>query len=339
LAILAKAVFMLQSKQSARRASASRSNNKETAQLAAQVQQPQTAQLQAASHAELSPLTPAQLMHMQKTGGNRAAVQLMQSRMQAEQAKTPIQRKENNTGMPDGLKSGIESLSGIDMSDVKVHYNSDKPSQLNALAYAQSSDIYVGPGQEKHLPHESWHVAQQKSGRVQATAQVGGVAINDSPALEREADVMGARALQMKADPAAAPAEIEAAPAPVAQMKDEYYPSGDKEPHIHIHHGGITFTGVGHAHKALQRGDQIRENVIMEAYQDLQALDTDRARLVIAWMQEKFGIDPPVASEEELTTGDENLPDDWVESETADHNPEGTPPVGFSFGAYTSKLK
>ena len=63
--------------------------------------------------------------------------------------------------MPDELKSGIENLSGLSMSDVKVHYNSSKPARLQALAYTQGSNIHVGPGQEKHLPHEAWHVAQQ----------------------------------------------------------------------------------------------------------------------------------------------------------------------------------
>ncbi|MEP5341105.1 MAG: DUF4157 domain-containing protein [Algibacter sp.] len=69
-----------------------------------------------------------------------------------------IQKKENNTGLPDNLKSGIENLSGYAMDDVKVHYNSDKPAQLNAHAYAQGTDIHVASGQEKHVPHEAWHV-------------------------------------------------------------------------------------------------------------------------------------------------------------------------------------
>ena len=37
--------------------------------------------------------------------------------------KESVQRKENNTGLPDNLKSGIENLSGISMDDVKVHRN------------------------------------------------------------------------------------------------------------------------------------------------------------------------------------------------------------------------
>lgn len=111
-----------------------------------------------------------------------------------------IQKKENNTGLPDNLKSGIEQLSGHSMDDVKVHYNSGKPAQLNAHAYAQGSEIHLGSGQEKHLPHEAWHVVQQKQGRVKPTKQLKGkVNINDDTGLEQEADVMGARALQMKA--------------------------------------------------------------------------------------------------------------------------------------------
>jgi hypothetical protein len=85
------------------------------------------------------------------------------------------------------------------MDDVKVHYNSDKPAQLNAHAYAQGTDIHLASGQEKHLPHEAWHVVQQKQGRVQPTMMMKAkVPINDDQGLEKEADIMGARALQMK---------------------------------------------------------------------------------------------------------------------------------------------
>lgn len=113
----------------------------------------------------------------------------------------PVQRVENNTGLPDQLKSGVENLSGYSLDDVNVHYNSAKPAQLNAHAYAQGTDIHIGPGQEQHLPHEAWHVVQQKQGRVRPTKQLKGkVNINDDSGLEKEADVMGAKALQMKSE-------------------------------------------------------------------------------------------------------------------------------------------
>jgi hypothetical protein len=109
----------------------------------------------------------------------------------------PIQRQENKTGLPDNLKSGMENLSGHSMDDVKVHRNSDKPAQLNAHAYAQGTDIHLGPGQEKHLPHELGHVVQQKEGRVKPTKQMKGkVAVNDDAGLEKEADVLGAQAIK-----------------------------------------------------------------------------------------------------------------------------------------------
>ena len=109
----------------------------------------------------------------------------------------PVQKKANKTGLPDQLKTGIENLSGHSMDDVKVHYNSAKPAQLNAHAYAQGSDIHVASGQEHHLPHEAWHVVQQKQGRVKPTKQLKAkVNINDDAGLEKEADVMGNKALQ-----------------------------------------------------------------------------------------------------------------------------------------------
>jgi hypothetical protein len=104
----------------------------------------------------------------------------------------PIQReKENCTGIPDNLKAGVENLSGIDMSDVRVHYNSDKPAKVGALAYTQGTDIHVAPGQEKYLPHEAWHVVQQTQGRVKPTMQLKDVVINNDNELEHEADEMG----------------------------------------------------------------------------------------------------------------------------------------------------
>jgi hypothetical protein len=99
--------------------------------------------------------------------------------------------QENKTGLPDHLKAGIEHLSGLAMDDVRVHYNSAKPAQLQALAYAQGTEIHVGPGQERHLPHEAWHVVQQKQGRVKPTMHTKETAINDEMRLEKEADIMG----------------------------------------------------------------------------------------------------------------------------------------------------
>lgn len=109
-----------------------------------------------------------------------------------------IDRQSNSTGLPAQLKTGIERLSGLSMDAVKVHYNSAKPAQLQALAYTQGTDIHVAPGQEQHLPHEAWHVVQQAQGRVQPTMQMkGAIPINDDKGLEDEATAMGQKAVQL----------------------------------------------------------------------------------------------------------------------------------------------
>ncbi len=144
----------------------------------------------------------------------------------------PAQKKANeavnNTGLPNQLKAGIESLSGMSMDHVKVHTNSDKPAQLNAHAFAQGSDIHVAPGQEQHLPHEAWHVVQQAQGRVKPTKQMKmGVPVNDDVGLETEADVMGAKAMgvgevaQGKSNSYDAPVNVNAPTQPLAQAKKD----------------------------------------------------------------------------------------------------------------------
>lgn len=139
-------------------------------------------------------MTCAQDVHvLQAMAGNRAVGQLLAGNKDQDQGP-----ESGPSSLPSQLKSGIEQMSGMDMSDVKVHANSNKPAQVGALAFTSGNNIYVQPGQERHLPHEAWHAVQQKTGQVQPTTQLAGVPVNDNASLENEADVMGARALQTK---------------------------------------------------------------------------------------------------------------------------------------------
>lgn len=101
----------------------------------------------------------------------------------------PVQ-KPNLTGIPTQMKLDFERRSGLSFDDVRVHYNSDKPARLGALAYTQGNQIHVGPGQEQSLPHELGHVVQQKLGMVRPTAMVHGELISENPALEHSADIV-----------------------------------------------------------------------------------------------------------------------------------------------------
>ncbi len=162
-------------------------------------------QLQARGHAmenlQTAPLQRVEEEELMQGKAKGAALQLMggeeEEPMQGKAIGDTLQRA--GGGSEQGLMRGVEALSGTDMSGVNVHYNSSAPARVQAHAFAQGSDIHVASGQEKHLPHEAWHVAQQRQGRVQPTTSVGGVAVNDDASLEKEADTMGAKASQLAA--------------------------------------------------------------------------------------------------------------------------------------------
>jgi hypothetical protein len=109
-----------------------------------------------------------------------------------------LQMKAEPNKMPQNVQSKMEGALSADFSNVKVHEGS-KASDVGALAYAQGNDIHFAPGQydpgsksgQELLGHELTHVVQQRQGEVKPTTQVNGVAVNDDPGLENEADQMG----------------------------------------------------------------------------------------------------------------------------------------------------
>lgn len=124
-------------------------------------------------------------------------VQQLRNTSSATPSNGELPTQPNNTGLPDQLKTGVENLSGYSMDDTKVHYNSSKPAEIDAHAYAEGSEIHLAPGQEEHLPHEAWHVVQQKQGRVKPTLQMKGkMDINNEEGLEQEATTQGKKAMK-----------------------------------------------------------------------------------------------------------------------------------------------
>ena len=142
------------------------------------------------------------LVQLQKLCANSERQNIQRAKFNQSESLTQLQQhsqSKSQPGLPGNLKMGIEALSGQSLDNVTVNFNSSKPKALNAHAYAQGQTIEIGPGQERHLPHEAWHVAQQLQGRVRATQHDMGVPINDDKSLEHEADVMGKKALQFVA--------------------------------------------------------------------------------------------------------------------------------------------
>ena len=212
-------------------------------------------------------------------------LQAAQRTENSEEETLPAEHTDNTT-LPGTLQAGIENLSGIDMSDVQVHYNSDKPAQLHAHAYAHGGDIHVAPRQEKHLPHEAWHVVQQRQGRVKPTLQMkNGVYVNDDASLENEADVMGAKAASM----GSRVTQRKSDGTQVIQKKEQFIPD-EKEPHIHVHKGGVTYTDTRHHHTDLESGDQVRKAAITKVMEDLASLGTERAKGIMKWIEATYGV-------------------------------------------------
>lgn len=108
--------------------------------------------------------------------------------LKSRQREQKTSSKPNMTGIPVQMKQDFERRSGLSFEDVRVHYNSEKPAQLGAYAYTQGTQVYVGPGQERHLRHELTHVVQQKQGLVTPTGMTGGLPVNNDPELERQAE-------------------------------------------------------------------------------------------------------------------------------------------------------
>jgi hypothetical protein len=124
------------------------------------------------------------LLSLQRAAGNAAVLRAL--------AQSPPTDPGDGT---DPVLRAVESLSGQSLDGVRVQRDSAEPGRIGAHAFATGDDVHLGPGQERHLGHELWHVAQQRAGRVAPTGEVAGRAVNLDAGLEREADVMGTRAI------------------------------------------------------------------------------------------------------------------------------------------------
>jgi hypothetical protein len=98
--------------------------------------------------------------------------------LQDNRPETSIQRKKNTTYLTDNHPQSI-----IQKKQAETFNNKNISSPFQLLA------------------HETWHVVQQKQGRVRPTKQLKSkVSINDDASLEKEADVMGNKALQFRVE-------------------------------------------------------------------------------------------------------------------------------------------
>jgi hypothetical protein len=101
--------------------------------------------------------------------------------------------------LPAGVRSDMQALFGVDLSEVRVH-DDGQAARLGAAAFAHGSDIHVAsraldpaaPAGRFLLAHELAHVLQQRAGRLPADA-ARSAGLVQQPALEREATTLGER--------------------------------------------------------------------------------------------------------------------------------------------------
>jgi len=132
------------------------------------------------------------------------------------------------SALPQNVQSKMEEGLGADFSGVRIHQDG-QAEKLGAQAFAVGNDLHFAQGKydpgsqggQELLGHELQHVVQQRDGRVGGPAMHtdGNAAVVQNPALEAEADALGAKAAAGHAAPAAQ-AKLEAGSgAGVAQAK------------------------------------------------------------------------------------------------------------------------
>ncbi|MFN8395193.1 MAG: DUF4157 domain-containing protein [Bacteroidia bacterium] len=131
-------------------------------------------------------------------------------------APKPVQKKNFNhtNGIPDSVAAQMQTVFSIDVSSVNIVQNSSAATSAGALAFAAGNTIHFAPGQfspttpqgQQLLGHELAHIVQQQQGRVTASGEMNGMAIN--------ADLLDA------ASSGNAP-RVSAPSAPVSQLQDD----------------------------------------------------------------------------------------------------------------------
>lgn len=139
-------------------------------------------------------------MKLQNIANSSARVNQLKTYQKMADNSHPVQLKANHIGLPDSLKAGIEHLSGHSMDDVKVHYNSAKPAQLQPNAkivqktkytLTQDTDQLVWLDADKQRPDPYPPTEHRKAGDIWDNEQIdkpmhGGYTLARRPSFNRQ---------------------------------------------------------------------------------------------------------------------------------------------------------
>jgi hypothetical protein len=168
-------------------------------------------------------LTPAAVMHLQKTAGNASVSAALEE--QEPSLVKDVVGSGGGTPLDNDTRGFMESRLGADFSDVRVHSDAtatESARSVQAHAYTVGSDVVFQSDKyapesdsgKRMLAHELTHVVQQRSGPVDGTPAAGGIQIsNPSDRFEQAAESTADRV--MSSSTATAPTSVGAASASV----------------------------------------------------------------------------------------------------------------------------
>lgn len=177
---------------------------------------------EALMHGRTDALTPAAVMHLQKTAGNATVTAALE-----EQEPSLVKNVVGSGGgspLDSDTKGFMESRLGADFGDVRVHTDgaaSESAKSVQAHAYTVGSDVVFQSGKyapesdsgKRMLAHELTHVVQQRTGPVAGTPAPGGIKVSDpSDSFEQAAESSADRVMssgQVAPAPAAASAGVQ----------------------------------------------------------------------------------------------------------------------------------
>jgi len=181
-------------------------------------------------HGRTDALTPATVMHLQKTAGNATVSAALE-----EQEASPVRDVVGSGGgspLDRDTRGFMESRLGADFSDVRVHTDgkaAESARSVQAYAYTVGNDVVFQPDKyspesesgQRMLAHELTHVVQQRSGPVAGTPAPGGIQISHPSDSFEQAAESSANRVMSGATPSVETNAAAAAPAAVQRADTE----------------------------------------------------------------------------------------------------------------------
>lgn len=133
-------------------------------------------------------LKPADILALQRTAGNRAVQRML------------IQRRVD----PEDLRrlGPVRSMEHLAVDNVRVHNNSARAAEFFGRSFTHRSDPHFPrPLEEDRIPHEAWHAAPRRLGRVRPTVQLKLAVGPANDHYEQEADRVAASVMSESGAP------------------------------------------------------------------------------------------------------------------------------------------